>query len=64
MTAKEMIQEAAVYVPLDHEAIRIDYHEEDCFCGTGEESGASYQVSYDDVDLKTCLIYKYVLMNP
>lgn len=63
MTAKEMIQQAAVYVPFDCEGIRINYCEDDCFYGTGEESGESYCVSYDEVDLKTCLIYKFVLMN-
>ena len=62
-TAKQMIQEAAVYVPSDFEVIRISHCEEDCFYSEGEESGEEYCITYDEVDLDTCLIYKFVLMN-
>jgi hypothetical protein len=62
-TAKEMIQEAAVYVPFNCEGIRIDYCEDDAFYGTGEETGESYKVTYEEVDLDKDLIYKFVLMN-
>jgi hypothetical protein len=62
-TAKEMIQEAAVYVPFDCEGIRISHCEDDCFYGTGEESGDEYCITYDEVDLDKDLIYKFVLLN-
>lgn len=62
-TAKEMIMEAAVYVPFDGEGIRISYCEDDAFYGTGEESGQEYKIPYYDVDLDNDLIYKLVLMN-
>jgi hypothetical protein len=60
---KTMIGEAAIYVPFNCEAIRIDCCEEDVFHGTGEERGEQYQIGYDEVDLDTALIYKLVLMN-
>lgn len=63
-TAKELIQDAAVYVPFDCEGIRISFCEDECFYGTGEESGAEYCVFYEEVDLDTALIYKLVLVNP
>jgi hypothetical protein len=62
-TAKQMIQEAAVYVPFDCEGIRISYCEDEQFYGVGEESGAEYCIDYDEVNLDTALIYKFVLMN-
>lgn len=62
-TAKEMIQEAAVYVPFNCEGIRIDFCEDDAFFGTGEETGQEYKITYEEVDLDRDLIYKFVLMN-
>ena len=60
---KAMIQEAAVYVPFDCEGIRISYCEDDAFYGEGEQSGDSYKITYEEVDLDRDLIYKFVLMN-
>lgn len=62
-TAKEMIMEAAIYVPFDCEGIRITHCEDDRFYGVGEESGDEYCELYEDVDLKNDLIYKLVLVN-
>jgi hypothetical protein len=62
-TAKQMIQEAAVYVPFNCEGIRISHCEDDCFYGEGEETGESYKITYEEVDLKNDLIYKFVLLN-
>lgn len=63
MTAKEMIQEAAVYVPFNCEGIRISHCEDDAFYGQGEESGDEYCITYDEVDLDKDLLYKFVLLN-
>ena len=63
-TVKEMIQEAAIYVPFNCEGIRINSCEDECFFGTGEESGEEYCITYEEVDLSKDLIYKLVLMNP
>lgn len=63
MNAKQMIQEAAVYVPFNCEGIRISYCEDEQFYGQGEESGDEYCISYDEVDLDKDLIYKFVLLN-
>jgi len=62
-TAKQMIQEAAIYVPFNCEGIRISHFEDDAFYGVGEESGESYKITYEEVDLDNDLIYKIVLMN-
>jgi len=62
-TAKQMIQEAAIYVPFNCEGIRISHCEDDAFYGVGEESGESYKITYEEVDLDNDLIYKIVLMN-
>ena len=61
--AKQLAQEAAVYVPFNGEAIRIDNYNENNFCGTGEESGVPYTVPYEYVDLDNDMFYKLVLMD-
>jgi hypothetical protein len=63
MTVKEMLQEAAVYVHPDQEAVRVLYCEDEYFVGEGEETGESYQIEYTDVDPARDLIYKLVLIN-
>ena len=65
MNAKEMVMQAAVYVPSDDcESIRIIARGDTYFCGEGEETGESYHIGYDEVDLEACLLYKFVLLNP
>lgn len=63
LTAKDMIQQAAVYVPFNCEGVRISHCEEDAFYGVGEESGDEYQIMYNEIDLDKDLIYKFVLIN-
>ena len=76
---KRLVQRAAVYVPAsdtgesEGESIQINYWdtEEDInedwfpgyFYGTGEETGAEYQVSYDSVDLEHDQFYELVLLD-
>lgn len=61
----ELVNEAAVYVPMSCEGIRIDSVCEDaqCFYGTGEETGESYTVQFDEVDLDEDSFYKLVKIN-
>ena len=70
---KDIVSRAAVYIPFNCEGIRIDYWDtendinEDYFpgnfYGTGEESGASYEISYDDVDLAVDMFYELKLIE-
>ena len=76
---KRLVRRAAVYVPAsdtggsEGESIRIEYHDTDedinedyfpgYFYGTGEESGAEYQVSYAEVDLVHDQFYELVLLD-
>lgn len=62
-TAKSMIMEAAIYVPFNSEGVRISHCEDDAFYGEGEETGESYKITYDEVDLSKDMIYKLVLVN-
>lgn len=60
---KAIVATSAIYVPFDCEGIRIDYMEDDCFYGTGEETGESYNILYEDVNLKTDMFYSLQLVN-
>jgi hypothetical protein len=61
---RNIVSDAAIYCPVDVEAIRIDYHEEEGgFYGQGEESGEEYYILYNEVDLKQDLFYKLVLIE-
>jgi len=56
---------AAVYVPEDCEGIRIEAvdQEEQIFYGTGEETGESYQIEFDEVDIQHDMFYALELIN-
>lgn len=47
------------------ESIRIDFTQpdENCFRGTGMESGEEYTIEFSEVDLKTCSFYELTPMN-
>lgn len=62
-TAKSLIQRAAVYVQPESEGMRVIICEDDYFIAEGEETGEQYQISYDEVNLETDLIYALVLIN-
>lgn len=57
------VEQAAIYVPLGGESIRISFCEEDAFHGIGEDSGDDYKVYYENVNLNQDLLYKLVLVN-
>jgi len=57
------VEQAAFYVPIDGELIRISHCEEDAFHGIGEDSGDEYTIHYEDVNLNQDLLYKLVLVN-
>lgn len=59
------VTQSAVYVPADCEGIRIDVVEvdEELFHGHGEESGAEYTVTFEEVDLKHDLFYALTLVD-
>jgi hypothetical protein len=56
-----VMSDTAVYIPfsddLDLEGIRVDFCDEDHFIGTGEETGESYHINYDEVNLETDTFY-------
>lgn len=60
-----MIDASYLYIPYDHEALRINYMDTDTglFHTTGEESGNEIAISFEDVDLERDMFYKLVLMD-
>ena len=64
-TVINIVESAYLYIPYDSEALRIDYvdREEGVFHTTGEESGDSITVEFDEVDLEKDIFYKLVIME-
>jgi hypothetical protein len=62
---KAMIEAAYLYIPYDHEALRIDYVDTDTgtFHTTGEESGDSIVMSFSEVDLERDMFYSLKLLD-
>ena len=75
---KEIVRQAAIYVPFNCEGIRIDYYDSDDtimeeqtmdedytgrFFGIGEESGEEYGIYYSEVNLDEDMFYKLVLID-
>ena len=70
---KELVSNAAIYVPFDCEGIRISHWDTDsnvdegevagCFTGVGEESGEEYSIDFSDVDLENDMFYALTLIN-
>lgn len=60
-----MIDAAYLYIPYDHEALRINYVDTDTgtFHTTGEESGDSIVMSFDEVDLERDMFYRLQLLD-
>ena len=63
---RRMVSEAAIYCSSEQEAIRIieGSDEDDYFQGVGEETGETYRVYYEEVDIDYDLFYKLVPMKP
>ena len=64
-TVIRMIDAAYLYIPYDHEALRINYVDTDTglFHTTGEESGDSIVMSFDEVDLERDMFYSLKLLD-
>lgn len=72
---KELVSNAAIYVPFESEGIRISHWDTDsnvdegegevagCFYGVGEESGEEYSIDFSDVDLENDMFYVLTLIN-
>lgn len=61
----KLMDEAAVYIPFNCEAVRItgcDYNSYRMF-GVGEESGKGITVEFEDVNLDNDMFYKLSLME-
>ena len=60
---KELVYNAAVYIPFNCEGIRISTYDDNMFYGVGEASGEEYEFKWWDVDLTHDMFYKLVLME-
>jgi len=60
-----MIDASYIYIPYDHEALRINYVDTDTglFHTTGEESGDEIAISFDEVDLERDMFYRLQLLD-
>lgn len=60
-----MIDASYIYIPYDHEALRINYVDTDTglFHTTGEESGDEIAISFDEVDLERDMFYSLKLLD-
>ena len=58
---RQVVQMSAIYYSAsDQEGIRIHYTNETDFVGEGEETGESYQIEFDEIDLDEDTFYKLV----
>ena len=60
---KELVYNAAVYIPFNYEGILISTYDDNMFYGVGEESGEEYEFKWCNVDLAHDMFYKLVLME-
>jgi|TARA_B110000977_G_C10608810_1_gene311350 hypothetical protein len=60
-----LAEHAAAYVQPDSEGMRITacVSEENYFLAEGEETGESYQIEYQEVDLARDFFYRFQLMD-
>jgi hypothetical protein len=60
-----MIEAAYLYIPYDHEALRINYVDTDAgtFHTTGEESGDDIVMTFSEVDLERDMFYSLKLLD-
>ena len=57
--------ESCLYIPEHTEAMRIDtFDETECmlYC-TGEETGESYAIAFEDIDMDTAMFYRFQLVD-
>ena len=58
---RQVVQMSAIYYSAsDQEGIRIHYTNETDFVGEGEETGESYQIEFDEIDLDEDTFYQLV----
>ena len=58
---RQVVQMSAIYYSAsDQEGIRIHYTNETDFVGEGEETGESYQIEFDEIDLDEDTFYMLV----
>lgn len=65
-TVQLLAETCAIYIPNNCEAIRIMSNNpvDGCFYGEGEDSGASYEILYSEVNIDEDMFYKLVPVGP
>lgn len=61
---KKILERCCIYVPMDSEAIRVNYVDDNILYGEGEESGEEYTIPDSEIDTANSLFYELKLIDP